>query len=83
MTVNAVCPAFVDTPMVDESAERIPRATGRERGRGARRAGGNERQRPAGHIRTRSRPSILTLCLPQSRDRSTAPAITIDGGTTA
>ena len=37
LTVNAVCPAFVDTPMVDESAERIARVTGRseEQARGA------------------------------------------------
>jgi NAD(P)-dependent dehydrogenase (short-subunit alcohol dehydrogenase family) len=29
LTVNAICPSFVDTPMVDDSAERIARATGK------------------------------------------------------
>lgn len=29
LTVNAICPSFVDTPMVDDSAERIAGATGK------------------------------------------------------
>ena len=29
LTVNAVCPSFVDTPMVDDSAERIARVSKR------------------------------------------------------
>jgi NAD(P)-dependent dehydrogenase (short-subunit alcohol dehydrogenase family) len=29
LTVNAICPSFVDTPMVDDSADRIARATGK------------------------------------------------------
>ena len=29
MTVNAVCPGFVDTPMIDQSAARVSQITGR------------------------------------------------------
>ncbi|GAA4029168.1 SDR family NAD(P)-dependent oxidoreductase [Sphingomonas rosea] len=29
LTVNAICPSFVDTPMVDDSAARISKATGK------------------------------------------------------
>jgi NAD(P)-dependent dehydrogenase (short-subunit alcohol dehydrogenase family) len=62
LTVNAVCPSFVDTPMVDESAERIQRATGPQRRRGARRACGNERQRAVRHLGgSRRRPSLTSV----------------------
>lgn len=81
MTVNAVCPSFVDTPMVDETVARIARVSNRD----------EEESRQA--IKAMNKHGrlvhpdavatmILTLCLPQSRDVNGA-AITIDGGTTA
>ena len=81
LTVNAVCPAFVDTPMVDESAERIQRATGRSEveARGALAAmNANGRLVTAEEVAE----SILHLCRPSSRS-ITGACLTIDGGTTA
>ena len=81
LTVNAVCPAFVDTPMVDESAERIQRATGRseEEARGALAAmNANGRLVTSEEVAA----SILYLCQPSSRS-ITGACLTIDGGTTA
>jgi NAD(P)-dependent dehydrogenase (short-subunit alcohol dehydrogenase family) len=47
MTVNAVCPAFVDTPMADQ---RRARSLGQRPSEdSARRARKHERQRAAGH----------------------------------
>ena len=81
MTVNAICPAFVDTPMVDESAARIAAVSKRSDDEArASLAAMNRHGRiihPDG-VAT----MILTVCLPQSRDVNGA-AITIDGGTTA
>lgn len=81
MTVNAVCPSFVDTPMVDDSAARISRASKRSE---------TEARETLAALNKHGRlvhpdavaTMILTLCLPQSRDVNGA-AIAIDGGTTA
>ena len=81
LTVNAVCPAFVDTPMVDESAERIHRATGRseDEARGTLAAmNANGRLVTADEVAA----SILNLCHPNSRS-ITGACLAIDGGTTA
>jgi len=81
LTVNAVCPAFVDTPMVDDSAERIHRTTGRseEEARGVLAAmNANGRLVTADEVAG----SILHLCHPGSRS-ITGACLTIDGGTTA
>ena len=81
LTVNAVCPAFVDTPMVDESAERIQRATGRseEEARGALAAmNANGRLVTSEEVAA----AIAYLCQPSSRS-ITGACLTIDGGTTA
>ena len=81
LTVNAVCPAFVDTPMVDESADRIQRATGRseDEARGALAAmNANGRLVTAEEVAD----TILHLCQPSSRS-ITGACLTIDGGTTA
>ena len=81
LTVNAVCPAFVDTPMVDESAERIQRATGRsgDEARGALAA-----MNASGRFVTSEEvaAAILYRCQPISRS-ITGACLTIDGGTTA
>ena len=81
LTVNAVCPSFVDTPMVDESAARISRVSKRSEAeaRDALKAmNASNRLVHPDAVAT----MVLTLCLPQSRDVNGA-AITIDGGTTA
>lgn len=78
LTVNAVCPAFVDTPMVDDSAERIHRATGRtrEEARDSLAAmNANGRLITAEEVAD----SILHLCKPSSRSINGA-CITLDGG---
>lgn len=81
LTVNAVCPSFVDTPMVDDSAARIQRATGRsqDEARGALAA-----MNASGRLVTAEEvaDSILHLCRPSSRS-ITGACVTIDGGTTA
>jgi 3-hydroxybutyrate dehydrogenase len=81
MTVNAVCPGFVDTPMADQTVERIARTTGRNEDQARSAVEGMNASGRMVHpdaVATQ----ILTLCLPQSRDVN-GTAITIDGGTTA
>ena len=81
LTVNAVCPGYVDTPMTDQSIARVSEITGRSEGE-ARAAitdmNASGRLVDPDGIAT----MILTLCLPQSRDVNGA-AITIDGATSA
>ena len=81
LTVNAVCPGYVDTPMTDQSVARVSEITGRseEDSRGAitnMNASGRLVD-PDGIAKI-----VLMLCLPLSRDINGA-AITIDGGTSA
>lgn len=81
MTVNAICPAFVDTPMVDESAERISRVSSRsvEQSREAlAKLNANGRLVTAEEVGA----AILNLCHPLSGSINGA-CVTIDGGTTA
>ena len=81
MTVNAVCPGYVDTAMTIESAARIVAVTGRSEGEARdllAKMNPNGRLVHPDTIGTQ----ILTLCLPQSRD-ITGAAIAIDGGATA
>lgn len=81
LTVNAVCPGYVDTPMTDQSVARVSQITGRseEESRGAiTNMNASGRLVHPDAIGT----MILTLCLPQSRDINGA-AVTIDGGTSA
>jgi len=81
LTVNAVCPGYVDTPMTNESIARVSKITGRseEEARSAitNMNASGRLVHPDG-IGT----LIMTLCLPQSRDVNGA-AVTIDGGTSA
>ena len=81
LTVNAVCPSFVDTPMVDDSAARISRVTKRsdDESRAALAAlNANGRLVTADEVAS----SIVNLCLPLSRSINGA-CVTIDGGTSA
>jgi NAD(P)-dependent dehydrogenase (short-subunit alcohol dehydrogenase family) len=81
LTVNAVCPAFVDTPMVDDSAARIARVTKRsaEEARASLAAlNANGRLVIADEVAH----AILYLCHPDARS-VTGACITVDGGTTA
>jgi NAD(P)-dependent dehydrogenase (short-subunit alcohol dehydrogenase family) len=81
LTVNAVCPGYVDTPMTDQSIARVSEITGRseDQARGAITSmNASGRLVDPDGIAT----MILTLCLPQSRDINGA-AVTIDGGTSA
>ena len=81
LTVNAVCPAFVDTPMVDDSAARISRTTGRsdDEARAALAAMNfNGRLITSEEVAA----TIVHLCHPSSRS-ITGACVTIDGGTTA
>ena len=81
LTVNAVCPGYVDTPMTDQSVARVAEKTGRSDG-DARKAITN--MNASGRLVTPEGIAalILTLCLPVSRDINGA-ALTIDGGTSA
>ncbi len=79
--MNAVCPAFVDTPMVDESAERIARATKRsvDESRDAiAELNANGRLVTADEVAS----GILYLCHPKAQS-VTGSCLTLDGGTTA
>ena len=81
LTVNAVCPGYVDTPMTDQSVARVAQITGRSEGdsRSAitnmNASGRLVDPQAIGNV-------IAMLCLPLSRDINGA-AITLDGGTSA
>ena len=81
MTVNAICPSFVATPMVDDSAARISRVTKRSdsESRDALAAlNAHGRLITAEEVAS----SILNLCHPLSGSINGA-SVTIDGGTSA
>jgi NAD(P)-dependent dehydrogenase (short-subunit alcohol dehydrogenase family) len=81
LTVNAVCPGYVDTPMTDQSVARVSEITGRSSDDSrsiitSQNASGRLVDPQAiGNV-------IAMLCLPVSRDINGA-AVTIDGGTSA
>ena len=81
LTVNAVCPGYVDTPMTDQSIARVSAITGRseDQSRSA-----IEGMNASGRLVDPNAVAqlILTVCLPLSRDINGA-ALTIDGGTSA
>ncbi|GAA4000613.1 SDR family NAD(P)-dependent oxidoreductase [Sphingomonas humi] len=81
LTVNAICPSFVDTPMVDDSAERIAGATGKsvEEARALlARTNGNGRLITVGEVTH----AIMQLCHSDASGTNGA-CVTIDGGTSA
>ncbi|MEQ7873912.1 SDR family NAD(P)-dependent oxidoreductase [Sphingomonas sp. ASV193] len=80
-TVNVVCPAFVDTPMVDDSVARIARAAKRSEDEArASLAAMNRNGRLISSEEVAA--AIAYLCHPSSRS-VTGAALAIDGGTTA
>jgi len=81
MTVNAVCPGYVDTPMTDQSVVRVSEITGR--GEGDARSAITNMNASGRLVDPQAIANlVLTLCLPLSRDINGA-AVTIDGGTSA
>jgi NAD(P)-dependent dehydrogenase (short-subunit alcohol dehydrogenase family) len=81
MTVNAICPSFVDTPMVDASVARVADRSGRssEQARAAITAmNASDRLITADEVAA----AALFLCRPESRSINGA-ALAIDGGTSA
>ena len=81
LTVNALCPGYVDTPMTDQSVARVSQVTGRSEDQ-ARSA--ITQMNASGRLVDPAAIGkvIATICLPLSRDINGA-AITIDGGTSA
>ena len=81
LTVNAVCPGYVDTPMTDQSVARVSEITGRSE---ADSRGVITNMNASGRLVDPEAIAniVLMLCLPLSRDINGA-AITIDGGTSA
>jgi NAD(P)-dependent dehydrogenase (short-subunit alcohol dehydrogenase family) len=81
LTVNAICPGYVDTPMTDQSVARVSAITGRSEtdSRSAitnmNASGRLVDPQAIGNM-------VAMLCLPLSRDINGA-ALTIDGGTSA
>jgi 3-hydroxybutyrate dehydrogenase len=81
ITVNAVCPGYVDTPMTDQSVARVSQITGR--GEGDARSAITNMNASGRLVDPQAIANlVLTLCLPLSRDINGA-AVTIDGGTSA
>ena len=81
LTVNAVCPGYVDTPMTDQSVARVSQITGR--GEGDARSAITNMNASGRLVDPKAIANlVLTLCLPLSRDINGA-AITIDEGTSA
>lgn len=81
LTVNAVCPGYVDTPMTDQSVARVSKITGRtDQDSRAIITNMNASGRLVDPLAIGN--IVAMLCLPLSRDINGA-AITIDGGTSA
>jgi NAD(P)-dependent dehydrogenase (short-subunit alcohol dehydrogenase family) len=78
VTVNAVCPGFLDTAMTRETVDRIVAATGRDRASAAAAvAGRNPQQRLIGADEVAA--AVLFLCGDQARGIN-GEALVIDGG---
>jgi NAD(P)-dependent dehydrogenase (short-subunit alcohol dehydrogenase family) len=81
LTVNAVCPGYVDTPMTDQSIARVSQITGRDQD--AARSAITDMNASGRLVDPQAIGNVIAmLCLPLSRDINGA-AITLDGGTSA
>ena len=78
VTVNAVCPGFVNTPMTDESVARIVEKTGAEAGRARETL---ERMSPQNRLMEPEEVAfqVLSLCDPRARGVN-GQAVVLDGG---
>lgn len=81
LTVNAVCPGYVETPMTFDSISRVAAKTGRSEEEAEKAIASQNASGRLVHPDTIGS-MVLNLCLPQSQDVNGA-AITIDGGTSA
>jgi NAD(P)-dependent dehydrogenase (short-subunit alcohol dehydrogenase family) len=81
LTVNAVCPGYVESPMTSASIARVMDKTGRSEEQARAAIEGQNASGRLVHSDTIGT-MIMTLCLPQSQDVNGA-AITMDGGTSA
>lgn len=81
LTVNAVCPGYVDTPMTDQSVARVSQVTGRSEAESRSTITGMNASARLVNPRAVAK-VIAMLCTPFSRDINGA-AITIDGGASA
>ena len=78
ITVNAVCPGYVDTPLTDQSVARIIEKTGRS---AAEARAGLERLSPQGRLFEPEEVSYLVFCLCHPRAKGiNGQAIVLDGG---
>jgi NAD(P)-dependent dehydrogenase (short-subunit alcohol dehydrogenase family) len=76
VTVNAVCPGYVDTPMTDGSVDSIVAATGRDSGEVRRIL---ERRQPIGRLVTVDEVAdVVDLCV--ASGAITGQGINVDGG---
>ena len=81
LTVNAVCPGYVHTPMTDQTVARVSQITGRDEDQS--RAIVTDMNASGRLVDPQAVGQVVAmLCLPQSRDINGA-AIPIDGGTSA
>ena len=81
LTVNAVCPGYVDSPMTDQSVARVSEITGRSEGDA--RAVITNMNVNGRLVDPQAIANIIAMfCMPLSRDINGA-AVTIDGGTSA
>jgi 3-hydroxybutyrate dehydrogenase len=79
VTVNAVCPGYVDTPMTDQSIARIAEKTGKPAELVRRKL---EEASPQGRLFTAEEVSALVLFLCSEEARGiTGQALSLDGGT--
>ena len=79
MTVNAVCPGYVDTEMTARALERIEAKTGRRR---AEALDSIKRMSPQNRLVTSEEVAAVALLLASEDGRGiTGQAINVDGGT--
>ena len=79
VTVNAVCPGYVDTPMTDQSLDRIAEKTGLDRDKARHHL---EQLSPQGRLIEAAEVAylVVSLCSPQAKGVN-GQAVVLDGGT--